>query len=741
MSRKINAKRKQRQEIIEKRKQREAIAQKEAQEMAITEALLQETENPSQDLTSAPTTKAEEGESPSSPVPSPPTAGSSSKATVLKTGSAKGKLKLPQTAPPSFSFLNVEKQFPEMDASQLNQYKMLAKMLFIAIFLGVAFTVIQFWRTDDNVVTSVLYIDINPSIALDLNRQEEVVEARALNSAGETMLIGLSLQEKSMEESLTEVMNYLNAEGFLQNSACVLLTVEAEDEKAGKALSIDANAYTEQLLLTLHAQVNTLGLWADPAMNFAQSAEEVGISMGKRVLCEELGTENFFFQLENLLPYSSGELYQLYATGEKNLPIGFDNAIEIATNSLLLSHYDEYSMEVKGDLLAQVPVYEILFQLEGGAYQVNVHGYQGELVSMIEREISMTRGITNQKAKELALTQAEKLELQVEQLIVTPKGTSGFLTYEVRFQEGEQQHSISILGKTGGILSHDISVIDPNEVSDLGQSSIQDLVFADAGVTRNQLSAIDFQRSLVDGVMVYIMTFTHENREYFYEIAGNGVIIQSYFQENEDTTVQKEISETEAKDVALAHAGVNFSQVTGLGVGYDAQGNFLIEFILERVPYAYCISRNTGEVLSYEKKEALAETTTNNSSTDSSTTTSSDDIGGEQAKRIAFAQDNLKEVMIQTVDLSFEGTGTEKKYKIAFEFGGFDYYYEVSASSGEIIHREKQAIQALLPPTVEAEPTSPELTQEEVLDEIYQNYENFNDLLLEFDQSFTGSSW
>ena len=69
-------------------------------------------------------------------------------------------------------------------------------------------------------------------------------------------------------------------------------------------------------------------------------------------------------------------------------------------------------------------------------------------------------------------------------------------------------------------------------------------------------------------------------------------------------TTKKTISEQEAKDIALEHAGLAQDQVTGLRAEYDrddGRPEWDVEFREGRTEYDYTIHAETGRILEWDK--------------------------------------------------------------------------------------------------------------------------------------------
>lgn len=633
--------------------------------------------------------------------------------------------------------MQIESLKSKIPEEEWKQYKMIAMMVFVAVLCGVSFSLLQYLNYQDSYVQSVLYLDINPSFSVSLNQHQQVTEITPLNEEAIAVLGNSDMTDMSVDEAMSSLLALLHVHGYLIGSTTILATVEDSEQSRGEPFSVEVKEMLDMHLIGYDSDITTVGLWVDPQLDYALKAEELGVPMGKYVLLDELAQVNYFFQMDTLMPYSYGELYQLYASGESVAPIGLDAVMELGKYAVSLTDFDQFALEITPRLLEETPQYELLFQTATMEYTLKVHAYEGTTFDILQRQTTNDIiGIFPNKAKELALAHVNKLELQVEQLQVKQDWSKGILQYYVSFQEQDMQHNLVIMSTTGEIVLYYTSSVSPEAVTDLGQTLIQDLVFEDAGITRNQLTSNTFQRNVIDGVMIYEMDFSVKNRQFYYEVTGNGTILHS---QHIDTGTTEEIeepeeevlpalSETTAKDLALSHAGVVFSQVTELTATEVSGGDYEIQFILEDWLYSYLISAEKHEVQSYEKTVAPNSTLLNYSG----------DIGMEQAKLLALSHANLKEVMIQSFDLSEEGSGAEKSYHILFSFGNYNFIYEISAS-GEVLHSDQQFIPMVTEPEAEEE-APPEPDTQPSQDDFEQMMENFNSTLQEFDNNMN-SLW
>ncbi len=616
----------------------------------------------------------------------------------------------------------------------------------VSFLVALSFALIQFLTKEDNTITSVVYLDLNPSFAFSLNEKNVVLALDSLNEEADLILGDTDFVGNSIEDTLRALSGVLNLHGYFQDNSTLLLTVEDASESRGESLSVSLKEQLDIILQTHNGNVTTVGLWADPALGYAPLAEELGVSMGKMIFMEELGKLHFFFQPANLQDFSYGELYQLYALGEGTLPLGLAEAMELGLSAVNLSLFDDYFVDIKSKFLDETPHYEVFFQKSGqtGEYLVTIHAFEGTILDTLERPYSGQKlGYDSEEAKEIALSHASKLEYQVEGLSVIQDWSQGGMQYAVSFQAQDMVHRIQVLGAVGTVVSHDIRSVQEEPLpplEDLGATAITSIVYGDAGILRNQVTETDFQRSMVEGEMLYTMKFWVGSVEYYYEVTGSGQILhshQSHSPDREDTVTSEDsttapMTETKAKDLALAHANSSFSAVTEMSAqrqeaGNEA-GNYVVRFQLDGFQYTYLISGMVSEeedsILSYEK-EAIV-TTAGESAGESA----GEGITAEAAKLTALAHANLKEVMIQQIDITEE----EGAYVVAFPFGQYDFRYEVSKDTGEILTH------AITPVYKEPEEVTPEPTQAELeakQESFNPAIEDFNNYLAEFDSNMS----
>lgn len=89
--------------------------------------------------------------------------------------------------------------------------------VFILVFSG------MFYQFQARALRTVLYLDINPSIAITLNSKEKIIGVDARNDDGKAILEDLSFRGKSLEFITLEIIHRLKSEQYLLTHEDVLL--------------------------------------------------------------------------------------------------------------------------------------------------------------------------------------------------------------------------------------------------------------------------------------------------------------------------------------------------------------------------------------------------------------------------------------------------------------------------------------------------------------------------------------
>ena len=106
---------------------------------------------------------------------------------------------------------------------------MATMMLVLCVFLGVDY------YGNNYIADSVVSIDVNPSISLEINEAEKIISATALNDDANKILQDINLEKVDLNTAVYAIIGSMLKNGYideLKNS--VLVTVQNDDQKKAK---------------------------------------------------------------------------------------------------------------------------------------------------------------------------------------------------------------------------------------------------------------------------------------------------------------------------------------------------------------------------------------------------------------------------------------------------------------------------------------------------------------------------
>lgn len=228
-----------------------------------------------------------------------------------------------------------------------------------------------------------------------------------------------------------------------------------------------------------------------------------------------------------------------------------------------------------------------------------------------------------------------------------------------------------------------------NENNYIGAERAKQIAFEDAATTIDKVTKLDVDFDFDDGKYLYEVEFRVGTVKYEYDIdATTGEI---HKKEVDDKTVIEKapdgvtfIGVEEAQRIVLENAGVTAEEVTVTKAKLDFEKGayvYEIEFKKGTVEYDYEINAVTGAVIKFE---------TDNGEDDDDKVPVGQYISVEDAKRIALAHAGVsaENAVIEKAELDVEHGVVI--YEIEFKAGGYEYGYELNATTGAIVSQEKE---------------------------------------------------
>lgn len=168
-------------------------------------------------------------------------------------------------------------------------------------------------------------------------------------------------------------------------------------------------------------------------------------------------------------------------------------------------------------------------------------------------------------------------------------------------------------------------------------------------------------------------------------------------------TLKATLTKEEAKTIALEHAGLTESQVTGLRIEYDAEratAEWDIDFRSGDWEYDYEVNAETGAVIKGEKEydpERAAKPTEPAPAQPAEAqpaevlpaqTEAPKKLSAEEAKNIALKHAGLTEA--EFLRTEYDVDDGRHHWDVEFHSGDWEYDYEIHAETGEIFKSEKE---------------------------------------------------
>ena len=128
------------------------------------------------------------------------------------------------------------------------------------------------------------------------------------------------------------------------------------------------------------------------------------------------------------------------------------------------------------------------------------------------------------------------------------------------------------------------------------------IALSDAGLSEDEVTIEDVEKGTEQGASVYEIEFWTDEKDYEYDIAvADGEIVKVSWEYFEPSADGKQISQAQAKNIAVADAGVNEKKTSfrknrnGTEKGVPV---YEFEFEDDTAEYKYDIAKQGGEILS-----------------------------------------------------------------------------------------------------------------------------------------------
>ncbi len=354
----------------------------------------------------------------------------------------------------------------------------------------------------NNKIDSIIDIDVNPSIELQINKKDKIVKYVALNDDAKNILQDMDLKNVDIDLALNAIIGSMVTKGYLDDlSNSILISVDNDDEVKAEQIRQRLANKIDSILNTGKIQGSVLSqtLSSNNNLNDAEKlAKKYNISLGKAQLIIDVLNSNSLLKEEDLVNLNINEINVLTQSKSNGLStvekkgdastkayISKEKAKEIALNDAKVTKYNK--MEIEFDADNGIIIYDVEFETDTHEYDYEIDAVSGKIVNSNKEKHdeddhndyedhdedddhthhdtnsnnsnntnTSSNFITSSKAKEIALNHAKVNNAQNIKVELDSEDRE----YSVEFKYNGKEYDYEIDAISGKIIEYDIEPID-----------------------------------------------------------------------------------------------------------------------------------------------------------------------------------------------------------------------------------------------------------------------------------------
>ena len=435
----------------------------------------------------------------------------------------------------------------------------------------------------NHMVDATVSLDVNPSVELQVNQKERVLNVKALNEDGRIIVGDMDLSGSSLDVAVNALIGSMLQNGYLNELAnSILISVDNDDPVRGADLQARLSAEVDRLLQTDSFSASVLSQTVVRSSELQKTAEQYGITLGKARLIQDILSRSTLHTFDELAPLSINEL---------NLLLGKETAAATQVTVVGTASEKGYIGEAKAKTVALeragVTESELLL------YKIGLDTHQGAMVYDVEFTTDSYEFDCDVNAKTGEIVKFEKEYNGVAPAVSAQPDTAQPNTNQTNQTAGEitVEEAKTIALNHAGVKAADATFIQAKRDYDNGRS-VYEIEFVVA--SGNGYLEYDYDIATADGSIV----------SFDYDIEGYAAPVTA---QPAATQAKGSITVEEAKTIALNHAGLTADAVTFVKAKQDYDDGRLvyeIEFVTTSnngyLEYDYEIDAATGSILSYD---------------------------------------------------------------------------------------------------------------------------------------------
>ena len=172
------------------------------------------------------------------------------------------------------------------------------------------------WYLQNNTVASVVSLDVNPSVTLNVNAKETVLSAVPVNEDRGDILAGMDLTGVQLDVAMNAIVGALLTNGYVDELAnSILITVEDDDAGRGARLQQELTDQADAILANTSVNGAILSQTIQNSQQLQELSDTYGITTGKAALIQTIvDNGNSLHTFEELVGLSINDLNLLYTS-------------------------------------------------------------------------------------------------------------------------------------------------------------------------------------------------------------------------------------------------------------------------------------------------------------------------------------------------------------------------------------------------------------------------------------------
>ena len=160
-----------------------------------------------------------------------------------------------------------------------------------------------------------IYLDVNPSLTIGVDKDEKVMSVTADNADGELILEGMNLLDVDVDVAINALIGSMVKNGYLTEAKnFILLTVEGQDPDKAEALRLRLEDAIDRSMQSMAGGAAVFDQVADIDDDIEDLAERYAITPGKAFLIKQLIAANPQLDYDQLAGLSIAQLYDYLKT-------------------------------------------------------------------------------------------------------------------------------------------------------------------------------------------------------------------------------------------------------------------------------------------------------------------------------------------------------------------------------------------------------------------------------------------